>query len=283
MTCEDIERLADAYADGELALEGTLAFEAHVGQCEACTARLSRIRAVQASLRTLPYFRAPEALAARVRASGAAALATAGASPIAGASMAAPSRTAAAVRPRVFRWSPWILAAASLAAVSIAFVMVSRQRALAADATTEAVIEGHVRSLLADHLTDVASTDRHTVKPWFAGRVDFSPTVVDLASDGFPLVGGRLDYIDRHQAAVLVYKRREHAINVFVWPDASGSASHATRSDPRGYHVISWTRGGVAVWIVSDLALAELDEFARRLDAAMQAAIQPAHFSGSSP
>jgi anti-sigma factor RsiW len=93
--------------------------------------------------------------------------------------------------------------------------------------------------------------------------------VVDLANDGFPLVGGRLDYIDHHASAALVYRRREHVINVFVWPRADGSPSHVTRSDARGYHVISWTRGGVAVWIVSDLALVELDDFARKLDAAM--------------
>jgi len=256
MTCEDVERLADAYADDELSLESTLALEAHLGTCAACAARLDGIRTVKRALIEAPYFRAPEALAARVR--------TTMAAPIM--SLRAPS----ASQPRQRRWQPWLMAAASLAVVSLAVVGVLRQRAaLADDATTEAVIEGHVRSLMGDHLTDVASTDRHTVKPWFAGRVDFSPTVVDLASDGFPLVGGRLDYIDHHAAAVLVYKRREHTINVFIWPQASGSPSHATRSDARGYHVISWTRGGAAVWIVSDLALAELDDFARRLDAAM--------------
>jgi anti-sigma factor RsiW len=257
MTCADVERLAEAYADGELALEETLALEAHVDQCEACTARLDQIRRVQKALRAVPYFRAPEALAARVRTTVAAAT-------------TASSWQPNTIRPGHRRWQPWLVSAASLAVVSLALVGVLRQRAaLIDDATTEAVIEGHVRSLMADHLTDVASTDRHTVKPWFAGHVDFSPTVVDLAGDGFPLVGGRLDYIDHHTAAVLVYKRREHAINVFVWPDASGSPSHLTRSDARGYHVISWTRGGVAVWIVSDLALVELDDFARKLDAAM--------------
>jgi anti-sigma factor RsiW len=149
-------------------------------------------------------------------------------------------------------------------------VAVLHERAVMADhVTTESVIEGHVRSLMAGHLTDVASTDRHTVKPWFAGRLDFSPTVVDLVNDGYALVGGRLDYIDHHAAAALVYKRREHAINVFIWPQADGSASRVTRSDARGYHVISWTRGGVSVWIVSDLALEELTDFAQKLNAAM--------------
>ena len=260
MRCEDIERLAEAYADGELALESMLALEEHVTGCGACTARLDRIRAGAGALRAAPYFRAPEALAASVRTTVAAAVVGATAS----------HRQPHTIRPRHRRWRPWLLSAASLAVASLTLVAVLHERAAVADdVTTEAVIEGHVRSLMAGHLMDVASTDRHTVKPWFAGRVDFSPTVVDLVSEGFPLVGGRLDYIEHHAAAVLVYKRREHAINVFVWPRASGSASHRTRSDPRGYHVISWTRGGVAVWIVSDLAPVELDDFARKLDASM--------------
>lgn len=258
MTCEDIERLADAYVDGELALEGTLALEAHVDQCEACTARVARIRALRQAVRAAPYFRAPEALAARVRTT------------VAGAAAIVPFWPPRPIRPLYRRWQPWLMAAASLALASLAFVAVRQRTVVADDATTEAVIEGHVRSLMGNHLTDVTSTDRHTVKPWFAGRVDFSPTVIDLVGDGFPLVGGRLDYIDHHPAAALVYKRREHAINVFVWPQTSGSMSHATRADARGYHVISWVRGGVAVWIVSDLAPAELDDFARKLDAAMR-------------
>ncbi len=254
MTCEEVQRLAGAYTDGELALETALALETHVEQCPPCAAHLERLTALTDSLRQAPYFQAPEALAARVRAS--VAIATAA------------QRTAAR---RPLLWRPWLLSAASVAALLLVVIGVRHQRASAADAATmEAVLEGHVRSLMADHLTDVASTDQHTVKPWFAGRVDFSPTVVDLVNQGFPLVGGRLDYIDHHQAAVLVYKRREHAINVFVWPQATGSASRTTRSDARGYHVISWVRGGVAVWVVSDLAMAELDDFARALDGAMR-------------
>jgi anti-sigma factor RsiW len=260
MNCEDVERFAGAYADGELDLERTLALEAHVSTCAACTTRLDEARAVKNALRAAPYFRAPEALAARVRAAAAAASTDA----------TGPARQANIVRVRRNRRRPWLLSAVGLAAAALVFVVVLRERTTVADdATTEAVIEGHVRSLMAGHLVDVASTDRHTVKPWFAGRVDFSPTVVDLVTDGFPLVGGRVDYIDRHTAAALIYKRRDHVINVFVWPQATGSPSHVTRSDVRGYHLISWTRGGMAVWIVSDLALSELEDFGRKLDAAM--------------
>jgi len=256
MTCEEVERLAEAYADGELSLEQTLAIEAHLEHCAACTAGLNRIGALKRALQTVPSFRAPEALAARVRTTVADAAST--------------RQPPQVLRPIRRRWQPWLLSAASLAAVVLVVVGVLHQRAaVAEDATTKAVIEGHVRSLMGNHLMDVASTDRHTVKPWFAGRVDFSPTVVDLAADGFPLVGGRLDYLDQHSAAALIYKRREHVINVFVWPATSGSPSHVTRSDPRGYHVVFWTSGGVAVWVVSDLAIDELDAFSQQLDAAM--------------
>jgi len=251
MTCENVERLADAYADGELAFEETLALEAHVEQCQACAARLEQIRTLKDALRAAPYFSAPAALAARVRTT-----------------VADAAVSSSRPRPRVFRWQPWLVSAASIAIVALAVVGVLRRGGALDDATAAAVVEGHVRSLMADHLTDVTSTDRHTVKPWFAGRVDFAPTVVDLVSEGFPLIGGRLDYIDHHPAAALVYKRGGHPINVFVWPQASGSPTHVTRSDARGYHVISWARGGVAVWVVSDVALTELADFARKLDAA---------------
>lgn len=254
MRCEEVEPLIEAYADGELSLERTLAIESHVASCAACAARLERVRALALVLRTVPPFRAPATVAERVRATVDAASAT--------------QSQFARSRPR--GWPLWLLSGATVAIASLALAVVLHERSVVADeATAEAVIEGHVRSLLPGHLMDVASTDQHTVKPWFAGRVDFSPSVVDLVSDGFPLVGGRLDYIDHHAVAALVYKRRDHVINVFVWPQASGSASHRMRSDVRGYHIVSWTRDGVAVWVVSDVAPAELDEFGRKLDAAM--------------
>jgi anti-sigma factor RsiW len=252
MTCDDVERLAGAYVDGELDLERALALEAHVAGCAACADRLEQTRALARTLQAAPYFRAPAGLADRIRTTK-----TPAAAP-------EPTRKPEVVRPRQRRSWPWLATAASFVVVSLAVAGMMYRRAAADEALTQAVIEGHVRSLMAEHLTDVESSDRHTVKPWFAGKIDFSPAVVDLASEGFPLVGGRLDYID------LIYKRREHAINVFIWPGASGSASHTTRSDPRGYHVTSWTNAGITVWVVSDLALEELDVFAQKLDAGMR-------------
>ncbi|HTQ24634.1 MAG TPA: hypothetical protein VMI09_08045 [Candidatus Binataceae bacterium] len=127
------------------------------------------------------------------------------------------------------------------------------------------VLTSHLRSLMPGHLMDVVSTDQHTVKPWFDGRVDFSPPVNDFAAAGFSLAGGRLDYLDGRAVAALVYRRRKHIVNVFVWPagDRSQSALESTAHD--GYNLMHWRRDGMNYWIVSDLNAQEMSEFARLL------------------
>jgi len=184
----------------------------------------------------LPYYRAPEGLRARVEAS---------------------VRRGAAPAPRALhRGIQWLGVAAALVIAAGLGVRVGRRDA--ADAATASVLSAHLRSLSGNHLDDVASSDQHTVKPWFAGKLDFSPPVVDPSAAGFPLVGGRVDYIGGRPAAALVYNRRQHVINVFVQPLDLGSRGATGLVDERGIHVLRWTMQGMQVWAVSDLNVAEL-------------------------
>jgi anti-sigma factor RsiW len=166
---------------------------------------------------------------------------------------------------RVFQWAAAFAVLAVGAVTSWQFTAglhrLSSDERIAAE-----VFAGHVRSLEASHLMDVASTDQHTVKPWFDGKLDFSPPVEDLASDGYPLIGGRLDYLEGRQVAALIYQRRKHFINVFVWPDATGSSSSRAMESRQGYNVSRWTQGGFQFWAVSDVSAPDLADFVRLLE-----------------
>lgn len=133
------------------------------------------------------------------------------------------------------------------------------------DSLSDQVVDSHVRSLMVAHISDVVSTDQHTVKPWFDGKLNYSPPVHDLAADGFPLAGGRLDYVDGHAVAALVYRRRLHAINVFVWPVKSKSSSVSPSSSKQGFNVESWQSNGMEFWAVSDVPAWELQAFVQTL------------------
>ena len=238
MTCETVERDVDAYIDRELEAAADADLHDHLTGCALCRSRVAERQALSRLLRSLPYHSAPD----RVR------------------DYVSRQTTKTNARHRLLTWA----AAAAVIIVAAGGAALLQMAAVRSDNIVEQVVDGHVRSLMGDHLFDVRSTDQHTVKPWFLGKLDFSPPVVDLASSGFPLVGGRLDYLDGRPTAALVYQRRQHTINVFVAPTVDASRSIETRT-VRGFHIHHWTRAGMSFWVVSDLNEGELSEFTRAL------------------
>jgi anti-sigma factor RsiW len=190
-----------------------------------------------------PIYRAPEAVRARVRAALRAETSV--------------SRRTARPAPGWLAYAASILLAVALGSGGTLLITGERQE----DAVASGLIDSHLRSLLASHLTDVASSDQHTVKPWFAGKSDVSPPAIDLAGEGFPLVGGRLDVIAGKPIPALVYRRREHVINLFVLPATIGDLGFTQTR--RGYTLRHWTEGDLGFWAVSDAAPAELAQFER--------------------
>jgi anti-sigma factor RsiW len=177
--------------------------------------------------------------------------------------------------PKTQGWRQWLKQALNMGTAFAMGVIASVTAAYfitavnAQERLAQEVVASHVRSLMAAHLADIASSDRHAVKPWFTGKLDFSPPVHDLAADGFPLVGGRLDYIGGHPAAALLYQHRQHTINVFIWP--RGERSPPSSFVAQGFNVTGWKDQAMQYWLVSDLNAGELRQFAERLRQAVGA------------
>ena len=226
MNCQESELLLHGYLDDELDLTRSLELEGHLDACAACAQTHQEHLALRRLLRAqAPYYTAPARLRRRVEGR------------------------------RTYAWM------AAAAAAVFATVAVWK---LPGGGAEPDVVAGHIRSLMANHLTDVASTDQHTVKPWFAGKLDFSPVVKDFAPQGFRLLGGRLDYLEGRPVAAVVYQRRAHLINVFMWPAQPDRPRR--RSVRQGYNMVSWTRAGMAYRAVSDLNAGDLEELVRLLD-----------------
>jgi anti-sigma factor RsiW len=239
VSCEYLERDLDAYLDRELDAETTRAVREHLSGCANCRDRVAERDALSRIIQSAPYYHAPDRLRTGVSARA--------------------GRVAASRRLLAFAAAAVLLFAVG-AGVAFSWRLAGQNNAI-----VEEVVDGHVRSLMANHLFDVQSTDQHTVKPWFLGQLDFSPPVTDLAASGFPLVGGRLDYLAGRPVAALVYQRRKHTINVFVSPESDNAVASADVRSVRGFHVYHWTQSGMSFWAVSDLNETELANFVRTL------------------
>jgi anti-sigma factor RsiW len=244
LTCEALQNALHSYVDGELDPDHHLEITRHLQECSACSLAVNKHQALRKSLQGASlYYQAPVDLRERIRSS--------------------------LLRPRKSRAVLPALAWRSIAvAASLAFLMllawsVVRLRSLPSheDLLAQGIVSSHVRSLMPGHLVDVASSDQHTVKPWFAGQVDFSFVVKNPTEEGYPLVGGRLDYVDNRKVAALVYKRRQHVINVFIWSATTDTDKSTQETTRQGYHLFHWTSAGLTYWVISDLNERELQEF----------------------
>jgi len=240
MTCDQVRQLLSAYLDRELDLRTSLTVDEHLRGCEACALQFESLRRLQRSIGPELAFAPPAGLERRVR--------------------AALRREVTAPRRRFVLST--LTAAAALGAIAFGLVPRLRPSSDRDDPLRAEVVSAHVRSLMVNHAVDIASSDQHNVKPWFEGKLDFSPPVVDLSAQGFPLVGGRLDYIARRPVAALVYRRRQHLVNVFVWPGAGDPRSTAASGD-NGLNVATWRRNGFTFWAVSTASPDDLEALAR--------------------
>ena len=253
MTCDEAEILLHALIDGELDAGHAREVEQHVAGCARCTAALADYRAMSAAIAGADVrYTAPSSLRERIEAS----------LPQPKSAEVVPLRSRRSVL-RGFAMGSVVSALAATGLVAIVLRNDDEQR------IESEVVSAHLRSLQAGHLIDVVSTDQHTVKPWFNGKLDVSPPVIDLTAQGFTLIGGRLDYLDARAIGAVVYKRRQHVINLFVAQTASTERKPAKMETMQGFSVLRWSEQGMNFWAVSDIGADELTEFGAKFEAAL--------------
>jgi anti-sigma factor RsiW len=267
VVCDDNARLLHGYLDGELDLVRSLEIEEHLKTCPDCAQEIWNQQTLRKAFRSSNlYERVPNGLADRIRASIAQESAQQDAPQLKTDDAAPKIVPMTRLTAQRAAWN-WLAVAASIVlVVMFAWRMLPGLGGSGnSELLAKEIVSSHIRSLQPDHLFDVKSTDQHTVKPWFNGKLDFSPPVRDLAEDGYPLVGGRLDYVDHRAVAALVYQRQRHLINVFIWPeDEQGDRALRSKS-LEGYNMVFWERGGMYLCAVSDLNTGELQQFAQLL------------------
>ncbi|MFI5000407.1 MAG: anti-sigma factor family protein [Reyranellales bacterium] len=243
--------MVDAYVDGELSATDSAAFETALQSCPDCLKRLEAARTMSGLLRELPADSAPDLLRARIERE-----------------LRAISGAAAPRLPRErMRWAA--MAASVIVAASIGWLGGNLSGQSARE--TDELVSGFIRIAGSEHTVDVASSDRHTVKPWFAGRIDYSPPVHDLTAGGFPLEGGRLDIVDGRKVSVLVYRHNQHRVALTLWPASSNTGLPARVTQRDGFALAEWRHGGFEMRAVSDLAPGEMASFATAIDQAVDA------------
>jgi anti-sigma factor RsiW len=255
VSCELTHSVLHGYIDGELDAARAADFERHLLSCPDCVTSLEAQESLRSSIqRAGLYEPAPATLRQRFQA--------AAFQP----SASSPKSRVIAMHSSSWRWLA--VAATFLLVALVGWRLVPGLRAPSADNLyASAVVDAHLRSLQPGHLVDVVSTDQHTVKPWFDGKLDFAPPVHDFAAQGFPLQGGRLDVVRRRTVAVLVYGRRKHIINVFIWPAPEQDSPSQSRSGSQaGYHWVDWRKGGMELCAVSDVSPSDLDELHHLLE-----------------
>jgi anti-sigma factor RsiW len=248
MTCDQLREFLDPHVDGELDVLRSAEFTRHLRTCEACRQLCDRHEKLREVLQ-LPelYFQLPAQLEQRIRER---------------VRRSSPQPSAMSLHRRVVIARGPVLAAVAAVIALLSVIPVMWFRTSRPDPLTNEIVSSHIRSLMAEHVTDVSSSDQHTVKPWFSGKVDFAPVVKDLRTDNFPLKGGRLEYVNGRAVVALVYQRNQHKINLFCWPSPEADSPSQT-ANVRGYNLVHWTRLRMAYWAVSDLNATELQRFVR--------------------